>query len=210
MESAFLRMWDPKIFCSSVVLWSSVVHAFWCYPGSVVHIFLTLSWLVPGPLDHYQNCCSFYPPHSFNFDFKVFVFWESFSYFHWSVLFSEMDISMNTQLVSCLFLITMSGLWPLSQYLFVYIGICHKIVMLSCYCFGLMLRPFLVYVYIHLFADVPVKVWPWQLCWCVYVFSIGQLMITVHPATIWWIVSWNWPQILCIGSVPSFRILLRQ
>ena len=88
MESAFLRMWDPKIFCSSVVLWSSVVHAFWCYPGSVVHIFLTLSWLVPGPLDHYQNCCSFYPPHSFNFDFKVFVFWESFSYFHWSVLFS--------------------------------------------------------------------------------------------------------------------------
>ena len=119
MESAFLRMWDPKIFCSSVVLWSSVVHAFWCYPGSVVHIFLTLSWLVPGPLDHYQNCCSFYPPHSFNFDFKVFVFWESFSYFHWSVLFSEMDVSMNTQLVSCLFLITMSGLWPLSQYLFV-------------------------------------------------------------------------------------------
>ena len=88
MESAFLRMWDPKIFCSSVVLWSSVVHAFWCYPGSVVHIFLTLSWLVAGSLDHYQNCCSFYPPHSFNFDFKVFVFWESFSYFHWSVLFS--------------------------------------------------------------------------------------------------------------------------
>ena len=210
MESAFLRMWDPKIFCSSVVLWSSVVHAFWCYPGSVVHIFLTLSWLVPGPLNHYQNCCSFYPPHSFNFDFKVFVFWESFSYFHWSVLFREMDISMNTQLVSCLFLITMSGLWPLSQYLFVYISICHKIVMLSCYCFGLMLRPFLICVYIHLFADVPVEVWPWQLCWCEYVFSIGQLMITVHPATIWWIVSWNWPQILCIGSVPSFRILLRQ
>ena len=92
------------------------------------------------------------------------------------------------------------------------IGICHKIVMLSCYCFGLMLRPFLICVYIHLFADVPVEVWPWQLCWCVYVFSIGQLMITVHPATIWWIVSWNWPQILYIGSVPSFRILqlLRQ
>ena len=168
MESAFLRMWDPKIFWSSVVQWSSVVHAFWCYPGSVVHIFLTLSWLVPGPLDHYQNCCSFYPPHSFNFDFKVFVFWESFSYFHWSVLFSEMDISMNTQLVSCLFLITMSGLWPLSQYLFVYIGICHKIVMLSCYCLGLMLIPFLICVYIHLFADVPLEVWPWQRC-CVCV-----------------------------------------
>ena len=36
---------------------------------------------------------------------------------------------------------------------------------------------------------------------CVWVFSIGQLMITGHPATIWWIVSWNWPQILYIGSV---------
>ena len=54
------------------VVWSSVVHAFWCYPQSVVHIFPTLSWLVPWPSYHYRNCCSFYPPHSFTFDFKVF------------------------------------------------------------------------------------------------------------------------------------------
>ena len=131
------------------------------------------------------------------------LYFESLSVTLTEVFFSVgMDKSMST----------MSGLWLLSQYLFVYIGICHKIVMLSCYCFGLMLRPFLICVYIHLFADVPVEVWPWQLCWCVYVFSIGQLMITVHPATIWWIVSWNWPQILYIGSLPSFRILqlLRQ
>ena len=209
MESAFLRMWDPKIFCSSVVLWSSVVRAFRCYPGSVVHIFLTLSWLVPGTLDHYQNCCSFYPPHSFNFDFKVFVFWESFSYFHWSVLFS--GNGYINEHAACFVFVLDYNVWSLAFIsISVCIGICHKIVMLSCYCFGLMLRPFLVYVYINLFADVPVEVWPWQLCWCVCVFSIGQLMITVHPATIWWIVSWNWPQILCIGSVPSFRILLRQ
>ena len=167
MESAFLRMWDPKIFCSSVVLWSSVVHAFWCYPGSVVHIFLTLSWLVPGPLDHYQNCCSFYPPHSFNFDFKVFVFWESFSYFHWSVPFSGNGY-INAD-AACFVFVLDYNVWSLAFIsISVCIGICHKIVMLSCYCLGLMLIPFLICVYIHRFADVPVEVWAWQLC-CVCV-----------------------------------------
>ena len=119
---------------------------------------------------HYRNCLVSRP-----------LYFESLSVTLTEVFFSVgMDISMNRQLVSCLFLITMSGLWPLSQYLFVYIGICHKIVMLSCYCLGLMLIPFLICVYIHLFADVPVEVWPFQLCWCVYVFSIGQLRAPCH------------------------------
>ena len=77
------------------------------------------------------------------------LYFESLSVTLTEVFFSVgMEKSMST----------MSGLWLLSQYLFVYIGICHKIVMLSCYCFGLMLRPFLICVYIHLFADVPVEV----------------------------------------------------
>ena len=37
---------------------------------------------------HNRNCCSFHPPLSFNFDFKVFIFSQFFSYFIWSVLFS--------------------------------------------------------------------------------------------------------------------------
>ena len=204
MESAFLRMWDVPssvIFCSSCIL---------MLPG-ICCTYFPNPFLISTMTPITSGIVIAFIPQILSTLISRSLYFESLSVTFTEVFFSvEMDISMNTQLVSCLFLITMSGLWPFSQYLFVYIGICHKIVMLSCYCFGLMLRPFLICVYIHLFADVPVEVWPWQLCWCVYVFSIGQLMITVHPATIWWIVSWNWPQILCIRSVPSFRILLRQ
>ena len=162
-----MRFLGCEILRSSVVLWSSVVHAFWCYPGSVVHIFLTVSWIVAGPLNHYQNCCSFYPLHSFNFDFKVFVFWESFSYFQWSVLFS--GNGYINEHAACFVFVLDYNVWSLAFLLIsVCIGICHKIVMLSCYCLGLMLIPFLICVYIHLFADVPVEVWAWQLC-CVCV-----------------------------------------
>ena len=97
------------------------------------------------------------------------LYFESLSVTLTEVFFSVgMDISMSRQLVSCLFLI-IYNVWSLAFLsISVCIGICHKIVMLSCYCFGLMLRPFLICVYIHLFADVPVEVWPWWLC-CVCV-----------------------------------------
>ena len=197
MESAFLRMWDVPssvIFCRSCILMLPTICCTY-FPNPF--LISTMTPITTGIVVPFI-------PHILSP-----LISRSFSYFIWSVL-SSGDGHINEQ-AACFVFVLDYNVWSLAFLsISVCIGICHKIVMLSCYCFGLMLRPFLICVYIHLFADVPVEVWPWQLCWCVYVFSIGQLMITVHPATIWWIVSWNWPQILCIRSVPSFRILLRQ
>ena len=95
------------------VVWSSVVHVLWCYPGSVVYNSPTLSLLVPGLLS-LPELLRLSPLHSFNFHFKVSIF-DSFSVTLTEVFFSvAMVISMSRQLSSCLFLITMSGLLPLS------------------------------------------------------------------------------------------------
>ena len=197
MESAFLRMWDVPssvIFCRSCILMlPTICCTYFPNPFLISTMTPITTGIVVAFIPHILSP----------------LISRSFSYFIWSVL-SSGDGHINEQ-AACFVFVLDYNVWSLAFLsISVCIGICHKILMLSCYCFGLMLRPFLICVYIHLFADVPVEVWPWQLCWCVYVFSIGQLMITVHPATIWWIVSWNWPQILCIRSVPSFRILLRQ
>ena len=79
-----------------LVVWSSVVHVLWCYPGSVAYNSPTLSLLVPGLLS-LPELLRLSPLHSFNFDFKVSIF-ESFffSYFNWSVLFSG-DGHINEQ-----------------------------------------------------------------------------------------------------------------
>ena len=82
---------------------------------------------------------------------------ESLSVTLTEVFFSvRMDISMSRQLFS---FVLDHNVWSLAFISrSVCIGICYKIVMLSCHCLGLMLVPFLVYVYIHLFADVPAEV----------------------------------------------------
>ena len=82
---------------------------------------------------------------------------RSFSYFNGSVLFSG-DGHINEQ-ADCFVFVLDYNVWSLAFFLIsVCIDICHKIVMLSCYCLGLMLVPFLLCVYIHIFADVPVEV----------------------------------------------------
>ena len=96
------------------VVWSSVVHVLWYYPGSVVYISPSLSFVVAGFLSLPQ-LMRLSPLHSFNFDFKVSIFWQFFSYFNWSVLFRG-DSHINQQAAfSCLFLITISGLLAVSH-----------------------------------------------------------------------------------------------
>ena len=88
------------------VVWSSVVHVFWCYSAFVVYIspILSLSCFCQSQGSYYyrNSIGGFHPPHSFtDFDLKVFIFWQ---------FFSGMVISKSRQVLSCLFLITMSGL----------------------------------------------------------------------------------------------------
>ena len=87
------------------VVWSSVVHVFWCYSAFVVYIspILCLSCFVSPRVPITTGIIGgFHPPHSFaDFDLKVFIFWQ---------FFSGMVISKRRQVLSCLFSITMSGL----------------------------------------------------------------------------------------------------
>ena len=56
------------------------------------------------------------PLHSFNFDFKVSIFWQFSNYFNWSVLFSgDGHINEQAAFFVSVFLITMSGLLALSH-----------------------------------------------------------------------------------------------
>ena len=150
-------MWDVPssvIFCSSCIL---MLPAICCTYFPNPFLISTMTPITPGIVIAFI-------PQILSTLISRSLYFESLSVTLTEVFFAVgMDISMSRQLFSCLFLITMSGLRPLSQDLF-FFGICHKIVMLSCHCLGLMLIPFLVYVYIHLFADVPVKVWAWRLC----------------------------------------------
>ena len=75
------------------------------------------------------------------------------------------------------------NVWSLAFLLIsVCIGICHKIAMLPCYCLGLMLVPFLLCVYIHIFADASGGMsMAALLCLCRY----SVLASSGHPATIW-------------------------
>ena len=127
--------------------------------NSVLLIWGLMVWILNKSQDpyHYRNCCSFHPPHSLNFDFKVFVFWESFSYFNWSVLFGG-DGHINEQAVFFFFVLDYN-VWSVGLYLTIclYWRIPQDCdVIFFCYCLGLMLVLFLVWVYIHLFANVPV------------------------------------------------------
>ena len=127
--------------------------------NSVLLIWGLIVWILNKSQDpyHYRNCCSFHPPHSLNFDFKVFVFWESFSYFNWSVLFGG-DGHINEQAVFFFFVLDYN-VWSVGLYLTIclYWRIPQDCdVIFFCYCLGLMPVLFLVCVYIHLFADVPV------------------------------------------------------
>ena len=161
------------------VVWSSVVHAFWCYSGSVVYIFQPFLNKSKEPYN-YRNFCSFHPPHSFNFDFKVFVFWAFFSYFNWRVLFGG-NGHINEQAPFFLFVLDYNvgsvGLHlMICRYWHIPQGC--DVVFLS-YCLGLKLAPFLVCVYIHLVADVPVKVCG-SFVVSVKVFCFGQLRAPCH------------------------------
>ena len=92
------------------VVWSSVVHVFWCYSAFVVYIspILSLSCFVSPRVPITTGIIGgFHPPHSFtDFDLKVFIFWQ---------FFSGMVISKSRQVLSSLFLITMSGLLAFSS-----------------------------------------------------------------------------------------------
>ena len=130
-----------------LVVWSSVVHVLWCYPGSVAYNSPTLSLLVPGLLS-LPELLRLSPLHSFNFDFKVSIFDSFFfSYFNWSVLFSG-DGHINEQ--AAFFMSALDyNVWSvgfISQS--VCIGISHKIVILS---FSVAVWGSFLFVYIHLF-----------------------------------------------------------
>ena len=155
MESAFLRMWDiPR----SLIF---LVHVLWCYPGSLVYISPTLSLLVPGLLS-LPLLLRLSPLHSFNFDVKVPIFWQFFSYFNWSVLFNR-DGHINEQaaffpvcswlqcLVCWLYLTTCLH-WHIPQ---------DYDVVFFCYCLGLILVPFLVFAYIWLYSSLLMQLATW-------------------------------------------------
>ena len=125
------------------VVWSSVVHVFWCYSAFVVYIspILSLSCFCQSQgFYYYRNSIGgFHPPHSFaDFDLKVFIFWQ---FMGWSYQKAGRFYPVCSWL-QCLVC------WPLAHDLSVKvcIGISHKIVILF---FSVT-----VCVYIHLFAGV--------------------------------------------------------
>ena len=94
------RIWDVPsgvIFCGSCIL---MLLGICCiYFSNTFFIMLCQSCRVPITTGIIGG---FHPPHSFaDFDLKVFIFWQ---------FFSGMVISKSRQVLSCLFLITMSGL----------------------------------------------------------------------------------------------------
>ena len=84
------------------VVWSSVVRVlFWCYPGLVVYISSILCLSVPGLLALPELLWLSYPKF-FQFRFQgLYIFWQFFSYFNWSVLLSG---DRTYQLASSFFL----------------------------------------------------------------------------------------------------------
>ena len=160
MESAFLRMWDVPssvIFCSSCIL---MLPAIFCTYFPNPFVISTTTPITTGIVVAFI-------PHVLSTLISRCLYFESLSVTLTELFFS---VGMTYQWAGSLFRVCswlQCLVFGLSLNISLYC-ICHKIVMLSCYCFGLMLRPFLICVYIHLFADVPVEVWPWWLC-CVCV-----------------------------------------
>ena len=124
METAFLRMWDVPIsliFCSScIVMLPGICCIYFSSPFfSSSRVILSLPELL-----------RLLPLHSFNFDFKVSLFWQFSSYFNWSALLSG-DGHINEQ--AAFFVSVLDyNVWSvgfISQS--VCTGISHKIVMLS-------------------------------------------------------------------------------
>ena len=88
------------------VVWSSVVHVFWCYSAFVVYIspILSLSCFVsPAGFLLLPELSVAFIPHILS----MISIWRSL---YFDSFFSGMFISKRRQVLSCLFLITMSGL----------------------------------------------------------------------------------------------------
>ena len=184
MESAFLRMGDVPssvIFCSSCIL---------MLPG-ICCIYFSNPFLISprAPITTYTRIVVAFIPHILSTSISRSLSFESFSVtltkwtHQWAGSFFLFVLYYNVWSVGLY--LTICLYWHIPQD-------CN--VVFFCYCLRLMLVPFLVCVYIHLFADVPVYVAA-LLCLCRPVLANSG-----HPATIWSIVSWNWPQILHIGS----------
>ena len=171
MESAFLRMWDVPssvIFCSSwILMLLGICYIYFSHPFLITRAPITTGIVVA------------FIPHILSTSI------EFFSYFNWRVLFGG-NGHINEQAAFFLFVLDYNvgsvGLhlmiclnWHIAQ---------DCDVVFLCYCMGLMLLPFLVCVYIHLVADVPVKVCG-SFVVSVKVFSLASWG---HPATI---RSWN-------------------
>ena len=131
------RIWDVPsgvIFCGSCIL---MLLGICCiYFSNTFFIMLCQSCRVPITTGIIGG---FHPPHSFDdFDLKVFIFWQ---------FFSGMVISKRRQVLSCLFLITMSGLLA-----FISRSVCQSLYWhLPQDCDTVSVT---VCVYIHLFAGV--------------------------------------------------------
>ena len=110
METAFLRMWDVPIsliFCSSCIV---------MLPGICCLYFSSPFFSSPRVILSLPELLRLLPLHSFNFDFKVSIFWQFSSYFNWSVLLSgDGHINEQAAFFVSVFLITMSGLLALSH-----------------------------------------------------------------------------------------------
>ena len=110
METAFLRMWDVPIsliFCSSCIV---------MLPGICCIYFSSPFFSSPRVILSLPELLRLLPLHSFNFDFKVSLFWQFSSYFNWSVLLSgDGHINEQAAFFVSVFLITMSGLFALSH-----------------------------------------------------------------------------------------------
>ena len=189
-------MWDvpsSEIFCSSCIL---------MLPGVCCIYFSNPFFTSPRALLTTGIVVAFIP-HFLSISISRSLYFDSFSVTLFEVFFSVgIDISISRQLFSSLFLITMSGLLAFISRS-VFIGISRQIVILSFYVtvWGWCSHHFsFVFIFIYL-----------QMFQCRYVglCKYPVLASPGHPATIWSIVSWNWPQILHIGSVASFRILPR-
>ena len=123
MESAFLRMWDvPRslIFCSSCIVMLL----------GICRIYLSNPFFISPRAPITTRIVRLSPLHSFNFDFKVSIFWQFFSYFNWSVLFSG-NGHINKQAVFFLSVLDSNVLSVSFISQSVCIGISHKNVMLS-------------------------------------------------------------------------------
>ena len=128
----------------------------------IVYISPILSLLVQGLLS-LEELLWLSSPHCFNFDFKVFIFWQFFSYMNWSILFGgvghinkqaafflfvlDNDVCfVGLYLTSCQYLHILTRLWccqPRTQACSHYLSYQSRLGT-ERDCLGLMLVPFLV------------------------------------------------------------------